>query len=87
MSTLEAFLPRATALKREKNLTICTRATVSQIKFSGDEAERRAERVFFQHANSKSEKIYSAKVKREVIVCSGAIGSPQVLMLRFGLPA
>ena len=85
VSTLEAYLPRTTALTREKNLTICTRVTVSQIKFSGDDAERRADRVLFQHTNSNSERTYSAKVKREVIVCSGAIGSPQVLMLRFGL--
>ncbi|TGO22306.1 hypothetical protein BPAE_0173g00060 [Botrytis paeoniae] len=37
--------------------------------------------VFFKLADSKSDKIYSAKVKREDIVCSSALGSPQVLML------
>ncbi|MCJ1247894.1 hypothetical protein MMC30_005109 [Trapelia coarctata] len=81
VSTLEAFLPRATALKRAKNLTICTGVIVSQIKFSGDQVEHRAERVHFQSANPKSEKVFSAKVKGEVIISSGAIGSPQVLML------
>ena len=82
VSTLEAFLPRATALGREKNLTICTNVVVSQIKFSNDQNEHRAEKVLFQYANSKAEKIFSAKVNREVVVSSGALGSPQVLMLR-----
>lgn len=81
VSTLEAFLPRATALKRESNLTICTGVIVSQIKFSDYEAEHRAEQVIFQYANSKSKKVFSVKAIKEVIVSSGAIGSPQILML------
>ena len=82
VSMLEAFLPRATALERESNLTICTGVIVSRIEFSGDEAERRAEKIIFQPANSKSEKVFSVKVNKEVIVSSGAVGSPQLLMLR-----
>ena len=85
VSTLESFLPRATALEREEILTICTGAIVSQIEFSDDQAEHRAERVIFKYANPKSDKIFSAKVKREVIVSSGSIGSPQILMLRYSL--
>ena len=84
-STFEAFLPRATAIEREKNLTICTGVLVSQIKFSSEEAEHRAERVLFRHAKSKSDKAFSAKVNREIIISSGAISSPQILMLRFCL--
>lgn len=87
MSTMEAFLPRETALKRERNLTICTGVTVSQIKFSGDQKEHRAERVNFQYANSESKTVFSVKVNREVIVSSGAVGSPQILMLRSGVPS
>ena len=87
MSTMEAFLPRAVALKRERNLTICTGVVVSQIKFSGDLRGHRAERVNFQYAHSGSENVFSVKVKREVIVSSGAIGSPQVLMLRSVVPS
>jgi choline dehydrogenase len=83
VSTFHAFLPIETALKRQ-NLTICTGAVVSRIAFSGDSKGHRAERVHFQNAKSKSNKVFSAKVKGEVIVCSGAIGSPHTLMLRFG---
>ncbi|KAF7855414.1 hypothetical protein EAF04_010157 [Stromatinia cepivora] len=38
-------------------------------------------KVFFKLADPKSDKTYSAKVNREVIVCSGSLGSPHVLML------
>lgn len=82
VSTLEAFLPRAIALQRESNLTICTGVIVSRIKFSGDHAEHRAEEVIFQYANLEFEKVFSVRVNKEVILSSGAIGSPQVLMLR-----
>lgn len=83
VSTFDAFLPRATALKREKNLTICTQALVSRIAFSKGKGKSQAEEVFFKSTDPKQEKTHSVKVKKEVIVCSGAIGSPQVLMLRY----
>ena len=85
VSTLEAFLPREKVLQRESNLTICTGVIVSQIKFSGNQTEHLAERVNFQNAEPGSEKVFSVKVNRDVIVSSGAIGSPQVLMLRSGV--
>ncbi|KAL9095067.1 MAG: hypothetical protein Q9165_002669 [Trypethelium subeluteriae] len=80
MSTLEAYLPRKTALKREKHLGICTASIVSRIEFSG-KTNPRAERVHFQSTISKSQKTFSVNVEKEVVVCSGATGSPQVLML------
>ena len=79
---LEAFLPRTTALQRERNLTICTGLIVSRIEFSDDEAERRAEKTSLQPANPKSKKVFSVKVNKEVIVSSGAVGPAQLLMLR-----
>jgi choline dehydrogenase len=83
VSALEAFLPKTLALER-KNLTICTNAIVSQIQFSGDQTEHQAERVLFQYADRRSPTVFSAKVKKEVVVSSGTLGSPQVLLLRFG---
>ena len=83
MSTFDAFLPRKIALEREKNLTICTGVTVSRIAFSCDETKRRAEQVHFRPTKqSQSDRLFLAKVKKEVIICSGALGSPQILMLR-----
>jgi choline dehydrogenase-like flavoprotein len=83
VSTFDAFLPRTLALDREKNLTICTQTLVSRIGFSQGNGKPQAEEVFFKSVDPKQEKIYSAKVRKEVIVCSGAVGSPQVLMLRY----
>ncbi|KAL8830388.1 MAG: hypothetical protein Q9191_001465 [Dirinaria sp. TL-2023a] len=86
VSTLEAYLPRATVLEREKNLTICTGVIATHIEFSDDRTQRCAQRVKFQYAQSVSEKTFSVTVNKEVIISSGAVGSPQVLMLRFGVP-
>jgi choline dehydrogenase-like flavoprotein len=83
VSTLDAFLPKSLALERRENLTICTNAIVSQIQFSGENGIHRAKNVLFQYANQRSTQVFSAKVKKEVVVSSGAIGSPQVLLLRF----
>jgi len=82
VSTFHAFLSREIALKREKHLTICTNAIVSRIVFSEKEETPRAQEVIFTCANQSIKKTFSARVKKEVIVCAGSIGSPQVLMLR-----
>lgn len=80
---MDAYLPRATVLARS-NLKICTGVVVSKIEFSRGKGQSRAEQVKFRYANPKLRETFSASVKQEVIVSSGAIGSPQVLMLRFG---
>jgi len=85
VSTFDAFLSRETALKRIKNLNICTGVIVSKLTFSYEKSAR-ADQVMFQYANFKGNKIFSAKVNKEVIICSGALGSPQVLMLRYYHP-
>jgi choline dehydrogenase len=82
VSTFDAFLPREIALGR-KNLTICTKVIVSQILFCSKEKDSIAELVLFRSTDPKSDKVYAAKPNKEVIVCSGSIGSPQVLMLRY----
>ncbi|TVY64255.1 L-sorbose 1-dehydrogenase [Lachnellula suecica] len=81
VSTLEAFLPKTLALERRKNLTICTNAIVSRIEFPDGKTGHKAERVLFQYADRRSPQAFSAKAKKEVIVSTGAIGSPQILML------
>ncbi|KAI9695557.1 MAG: hypothetical protein M1820_008570 [Bogoriella megaspora] len=81
MSTFDAFLSRDIALERHKHLTICTKSVVSRIEFSSEGKTSRAEKVHFHNTDDKNKKDFSVSVRREVIVCSGAIGSPQVLML------
>src|SRR5947208_3617031 len=72
VSTFDAFLPREVALMREKNLAICTMTIASRIIFSGQEknGKPRAKEVLFKLTDPKSDKVWSAKVKKEVIVCS-----------------
>jgi choline dehydrogenase len=82
VSTFNAFIPREVALARESNLSICTKAIVSRVLWSSKAGDLRATSVQFTTTDPTSGKVFSAKVKKEVVICSGAIGTPQVLMLR-----
>ncbi|KAL8638584.1 MAG: hypothetical protein Q9228_004274 [Teloschistes exilis] len=81
VSTMEAYLPLRTALARKGNLTLCTGATVCRIDGSHHGTGYRANRLVFQKANRGNDKVFSVKVKKEVVVSSGALGSPHILML------
>ena len=85
MSTMEGYLPRKVAFERQSNLTICTGAIASSIEFAEDQETTRAANVRFQPAQSPSTKSFSINVKKEIVISSGAIGSPQLLMLRSGI--
>ncbi len=68
-STYDAFLK---PILKRKNLTVLTGATVKKVLFEGNKAEM----VEF-YVNGKQKK---AKARREIILCAGAFGSPQILM-------
>ncbi|SAK71504.1 choline dehydrogenase [Caballeronia calidae] len=67
-STARGYLDRA---KHRGNLTIVTHATTDRVLFSG----KRAIGVAYLHGGQR----VIAHVRREVLVCSGAIASPQLL--------
>jgi choline dehydrogenase len=67
-STARGYLDRA---KHRDNLTILTHATTDRVLFSG----KRAIGVAYLHGGER----VTAHVRREVLVCSGAIASPQLL--------
>ncbi|MDG0795956.1 choline dehydrogenase [Pectobacterium punjabense] len=67
-STARGYLDQA---KDRKNLTIVTHALTDKILFDG----KRAVGV----AYSKGESAQTAKARREVLLCAGAIASPQIL--------
>ncbi|HEY1936977.1 MAG TPA: choline dehydrogenase [Candidatus Angelobacter sp.] len=69
-SAAAAFLRPVMA---RKNLTVRTGAHVFGIYFEG----KRAAIVSFQHGSGSVQE----RAEREIIVCAGAIGSPQILML------
>lgn len=86
VSVFSAFLPGHVAEARKKHLKICPETLVQRVVFqrgSGNGERPRAVGVEFRSANAKkSGKVLFAKARKEVIVCCGAMGSPQVLMLR-----
>ncbi|EHK96821.1 putative Choline dehydrogenase [Glarea lozoyensis 74030] len=55
-------------------------AVVSRLTFVMEDGRPRPDEVLLRHSDSKSEVVYSVKVKKEVIVCSGTFGSPPLLM-------
>ncbi|TGO48343.1 hypothetical protein BCON_0243g00150 [Botryotinia convoluta] len=65
VSTFDAFLPRETALKREKHLTICTNTILSRIAFSKDNGVPRPNRVFFKLADPNLTKYTRLKSKEK----------------------
>ncbi|KAJ7693826.1 alcohol oxidase [Mycena rosella] len=79
-STFDAFLPQTVALDRRDRLKICTGTAATSLRFEGN---RIVGVSFFEELESGPEpgRNYYAHARREVIVCCGAIGSPQLLML------
>ena len=83
-STYHTFLPPQLARKRQARLKLCTRAVVSRVQLEHLEGDLRATGVFFQSMDPKLVgQEYFARARREVILCAGALVSPQILMLRF----
>ena len=82
-SSNRAFLPPELTRDRATRLKICCESLVTRVAFSSNNGEERAVGVYFEAANPrKAWKRYYAGARREIVVCAGALGSPQILMLR-----
>lgn len=84
VSTFSAFLPLALAQARKSRLTICTNALVSKVVFeSSSSGSPRAIGVEFKGKDQASgDPTFFVKARREIILSCGALGSPQLLLLR-----
>lgn len=84
-STNRAFLPTQVALDRCQHLKICVNTLARKLEFAEDmDGNLRVQGVYFQSLDPKRpNKVCFARARKEVILCSGAIGSPQLLMLRY----
>ncbi|GJJ15004.1 hypothetical protein Clacol_009276 [Clathrus columnatus] len=82
--TASAFLPPSLVKTRKNNLNISTGALVTKILFSSDNLSSRPRAVGVQveSADGPSNK-REIMVNKEIILCAGAIGSPQLLLLSF----
>ena len=81
VSTFSAFLPKSLAEDRKSDLKICTGSFAKRVVVERGAAGNRATGVYFQ-ANTGSNKEYFAKARREIVLCAGAIATPQILLLR-----
>ncbi|KAI0370602.1 GMC oxidoreductase [Pilatotrama ljubarskyi] len=78
-----AFLPPKLVQERRGRLKICTNALVTCLSFSEDEpCGTTAEVVCFESTDyRRAGKTFHAYVRKEVVLCAGALGSPQILQL------
>ncbi|CAH1163506.1 unnamed protein product [Phaedon cochleariae] len=74
LSSARAYLRPA---RTRPNLHIMLNSTVTKIIINNNGGNKKAERVEFLYRN----KLYSVKVRKEIILAAGAINSPQVLLL------
>lgn len=69
-STARGYLDQA---RTRKNLTIVTHATTDTIEFEGKKA------VSVKYYLGKHQQVQVAKARKEILLCAGAIASPQIL--------
>lgn len=79
-STYHAFLPKH-VVRQRKNLTIVLGAHVQRILFSVDRNRLRATEILVEGSNRPE--LYSVRAGYEILLCGGAIVSPQLLLLRY----
>ena len=81
-STYSAFLSKALACERKEHLHVCIHAVACKIEVeTAPDGQRIAAGVYVQSANGRSSRRF-VRVRKEVILASGPISSPQLLMLR-----
>lgn len=82
-STFDAYLPDDIAGLRSSRLKICTGTVVNSldVQRAGDKLKVRG--VWLEPETTGSKRRYYVRARREVILCSGTIGSPQLLLLRY----
>ncbi|KAL7948149.1 GMC oxidoreductase [Trichoderma barbatum] len=78
ISAYQAWLNKEIAIARRSHLTVCTGVTASRLEV--DTKSHRVVGVQIQQKGQKDKREYYVQARREVVLCAGAIGSPQMLM-------
>ncbi|EIN09828.1 GMC oxidoreductase [Punctularia strigosozonata HHB-11173 SS5] len=83
-SSFDAFLPVEVAASRKENLFICPGVVATSIHLRETAEGPRAVGVQIEYEDADADMApvsFIARARREIVVTSGAIGSPQLLML------
>jgi choline dehydrogenase-like flavoprotein len=78
VSAYHAFLPAQVAQDRRERLKVCINAVATRIDFDGNVAVG----VVFEATNETRAQTFYARATKEIVVCCGALASPQLLLLR-----
>jgi choline dehydrogenase len=82
-SAFSAFLPPDVARERKDRLHICPETVVKSLLFEDQDSDLRATGVCIEEEDEKKAKRpITVGARKEVVLCAGAIGTPQLLMLR-----
>ncbi|KAI1120823.1 putative GMC oxidoreductase [Nemania abortiva] len=82
VSAFTAYLNKSIASKRRAHLSVCTGALVTRLQLDSELGVVSGVHVrSSQKSTGGSQADYFVKARREVVICSGAISTPQVLIL------
>lgn len=82
VSTFDSFLPAQLVRGRSRNLFMCANTVVCRLDVQSSTDGLRAAGVFIKPDADKMGKEYYVSAEHEVVMCAGAIVTPQLLMLR-----
>ncbi|OSD05217.1 GMC oxidoreductase [Trametes coccinea BRFM310] len=81
-STFRAFLPPELCQERADRLKICTDTLVMRIEVVNGNGQAHARGVYFEATDYRlAGRRFYAQARREVVLCAGALVSPQILQL------
>ncbi|KAJ4865468.1 GMC oxidoreductase domain-containing protein [Trichoderma breve] len=78
ISAYQAWLSKETAIARASHLTVCTGVTVSRLDI--DTKSRKVIGVQIRRRGQTDKRECYVQARREIVLCAGAIGTPQILM-------